>query len=410
MISKKQNRLSACLGFSSPSEFEEVKSIVFDFVWPEKDLQWLDGKNLTGIVGCGFQSADAYEEFTQSTQHFPDWAGTAGKLTHLFTCSFEHTLQKGDDSAGKEALADAFLEWLRPFLPEACGARVLLITKCPRPPIQTYESIVDLAVEPADITSVFYDRGIAVMPNELSYEDVSTLQNLAKSRIALLDAQLKKEGCEDQVASSKMRFAEICSRGRFRWDMLLHADGESVGGVDDPQFESDFLTRICTESAWIPAVSTLLGENYTWQVSLIVSRPGAPAGGWHADGGHSRYNFSGSSALIPYALCVFIPVVDLVAPERVDGKIVHGSGCTAFWPGSHRYPACLHMGSAAASTLEAVIPGAPLQAGSALMYDYRLVHAGSPNDGEERPILQITYCRNGYVDREKNYGYEQLFY
>ena len=68
-----------------------------------------------------------------------------------------------------------------------------------------------------------------------------------------------------------------------------------------------------------------------------------------------RYNFSGSSALSPYALCVFIPVVDLVAPERVNGKIVHGSGCTAFWPGSHRYPACLHMGSAAASTLEAVI-------------------------------------------------------
>ena len=64
--------------------------------------------------------------------------------------------------------------------------------------------------------------------------------------------------------------------------------------------------------------------------------------------------------------------------------------------------------------------GAPLAAGDALCYDYRLVHCGSPNDLEasshdngatagERPILQLTYLRAGYADRARNYGYEELF-
>ena len=88
---------------------------------------------------------------------------------------------------------------------------------------------------------------------------------------------------------------------------------------------------------------------------------------------------------------------------------------------------------AQAARVGAVVPGAPLAAGGALLYDYRLVHAGSPNEGRcaeggegdaegggvegsgeggeggERPILQLTYSRGGYRDRFRNYGFEQLF-
>ena len=63
--------------------------------------------------------------------------------------------------------------------------------------------------------------------------------------------------------------------------------------------------------------------------------------------------------------------------------------------------------------LRKVVPGAPLEPGDALCYDYRTVHCGSPNDSEgcdgERPILQLTYLRAGYADRARNYGYEELF-
>ena len=99
-----------------------------------------------------------------------------------------------------------------------------------------------------------------------------------------------------------------------------------------------------------------------------------------------------------------------------------------FWPGSHRHPECVHLGSAAANTLGAVVSGAPLAAGSALCYDYRLVHCAAPNDwlgdadsaasggggegvvpGGERPILQLVYTVKGYDDAGSNYGFFQLF-
>jgi len=48
--------------------------------------------------------------------------------------------------------------------------------------------------------------------------------------------------------------------------------------------------------------------------------------------------------------------------------VVHGSGCTAFWPGSHRQPACLQLGAAASTRLCAVVAGAPMEAGDALLY------------------------------------------
>eukprot|EP01043_Picozoa_sp_COSAG02_P011889 COSAG02_NODE_446_length_22141_cov_17.963842_1_plen_170_part_00 len=139
---------------------------------------------------------------------------------------------------------------------------------------------------------------------------------------------------------------------------------------------------------------------------------GAPAGHWHADGPHSRHMFGGESGRA-YGFCVFVPLVSLAAPhdrcrsskggavaereqrdeerdERVilsDGELhnveeayKHGLGCTVFWPGSHRHVECVHLGSVAATALGAVVSGAPMRPGGALVYDYRLVHCAAPND------------------------------
>ena len=125
-----------------------------------------------------------------------------------------------------------------------------------------------------------------------------------------------------------------------------------------------------------------------------------------------------------------MPLVPLSPPRRAGagGAVAHGRGCTAFWPGSHLQAACLQLGAAASQRLRAVVPGAPLDAGDALVYDYRTVHCGSPNEADvavgagaggapeaavlpgERPILQFTFCRCGYRDRIRNYGWHQLFY
>lgn len=154
-----------------------------------------------------------------------------------------------------------------------------------------------------------------------------------------------------------------------------------------------------------------------------------------------------------YGFCVFVPLVPLVPPqprdddnERSENVILsdgelrnveeaskHGLGCTVFWPGSHRHVECVHLGSVAATKLGAVVSGAPMQAGGALIYDYRLVHCAAPNDytaeddgsngthdgkvvaatgvvpAGDRPILQLVYTVKDYNDVGNNYGFYQLF-
>ena len=123
--------------------------------------------------------------------------------------------------------------------------------------------------------------------------------------------------------------------------------------------------------------------------------------------------------------------------------MVHDRGCTAFWPGSHRYAECAGLGALAANYLCAVVPVAPLQPGDAIVYDTRAVHSDSPNDaydgrsnrrsgqsmgsddgggcsssdGEELGVdgdagemlqLQITYFPHGNTVG-KSYGLYELF-
>ena len=100
---------------------------------------------------------------------------------------------------------------------------------------------------------------------------------------------------------------------------------------------------------------------------------------------------------------------------QLDLAVEHGRGCTTWWPGSHRYAECARIGAKAQEHLHACIPGAPLRAGAALVYDLRVVHTGSPNDATgwpgdegERPILQLTYSSR-HIRKENEYGIEQLF-
>lgn len=86
-------------------------------------------------------------------------------------------------------------------------------------------------------------------------------------------------------------------------------------------------------------------EKLRVQVSAVYSRPGAPDQDWHSDGGHlDRDGGWGSgepgddlTPSPPYAVCVFVPLVDLT-PE---------TGYTSFWPRSHRHAGLLGFGPAA---------------------------------------------------------------
>lgn len=106
----------------------------------------------------------------------------------------------------------------------------------------------------------------------------------------------------------------------------------------------------------------------------------------------------GDGAAAPYALCVFVPLIDL--DETV--------GYTQFWLGTHVTPGLVGFGGAAellGGTVEAMV-----EAGSAVVYDYRLMHRGRANRSRDvvRPVLQFVYHVTTYRE-SKNYGTESLF-
>jgi hypothetical protein len=306
----------------------------------------------------------------------------------------------------------------------------------------------------------------------LSFAQVAALRRVVSRQIARIESALCSYGGGggggggDGIGCGRLNFLEVMDRGTQRWDMLLvRDDGTRVGMVEDDSErhaaeEEDeaqeaaaadaaadaaavdyaLLERVMRDGPWVEVMRAALGgtDAYTCQAGAIVSRPGARCGKWHTDGGHPKYNiFEEGESGTPLAVCVFIPLVDLDLPQQpaasatkqagssskvavaaaaaaAAAEVMHGRGCTAFWPGSHRHPEASSLGSVAAQA-GACVSGAPMRAGDALGYDYRTVHCATPNDaaglgaGGERPVLQLTYSKPGYSPSEGNYGSERLF-
>jgi hypothetical protein len=408
-----------------------IEAAIRSLAWPGRNLRWMDAKwTDDAACGCGFASADAYPD-TESEQVLPPrvWLSSeqpraACPLGLIISCRLDLAPEKP-----VAHLASELLDWLSSALaqgrPDVRAATVLLVSRCPRLPILSLPNgLADLVLPDGTNglggLALLERAGMLAVRAAVGSADVAALVRLAERRISALDARLRDEGHALGLGSRDYSYAEASARGLQRCDMLLHAPASS--GAPDLALgasagaepgDAALLERVALSGGWAGTVHAALGDDVEWQASLICSRPGAPAGHWHADGGHSRFSYGkeGEGAPIAYALCAFVPLVPLAPPSRLAGgdAVSHGSGCTVFWPGSHRQPACLHLGAAASSRLDAVVCGAPLAPGDALVYDYRTVHCGSPNEGAERPILQFTFSRRGYRDRFRNYGFHQLF-
>ena len=95
--------------------------------------------------------------------------------------------------------------------------------------------------------------------------------------------------------------------------------------------------------------------------------------GRHKDGPHLY-----QTHLPPHAFNVMIPLCDCA--EEL--------GPTEYVPGSHMYGAS----DSKASTVHFTEGGATLAAGSATLFDYRLLHRGKENTTQDsRPLLYLTY-------------------
>jgi ectoine hydroxylase-related dioxygenase (phytanoyl-CoA dioxygenase family) len=114
---------------------------------------------------------------------------------------------------------------------------------------------------------------------------------------------------------------------------------------------------------------------------VVCSLPSAPAQQRHEDGGilfpQSRLN-----GLLPAAaITVGIPLLEM--------NELHGT--TALWLGSHR-------DATSAVTEEGAIEPV-VREGSCMLWDFRLIHGGTPNGSAlPRPLLYVTYCRPWFME------------
>jgi len=156
-------------------------------------------------------------------------------------------------------------------------------------------------------------------------------------------------------------FDVLRERGRGRFDMELDA-------FDTPAF--DFLTDL-NKAAWMPIVRKILGDDAILvHKGAFLSTPGAETQIYHQDGVHLNKKIQKPC----HAVNVFIPLVDLDI----------SNGPTEFCLGTH-YLGYEHF---ARDMCDTPTP----QAGTPLIFDYRLGHRGLGNSSpHSRPVVYLTY-------------------
>eukprot|EP00565_Helicotheca_tamesis_P003874 CAMPEP_0185726698 /NCGR_PEP_ID=MMETSP1171-20130828/2590_1 /TAXON_ID=374046 /ORGANISM="Helicotheca tamensis, Strain CCMP826" /LENGTH=279 /DNA_ID=CAMNT_0028395093 /DNA_START=38 /DNA_END=877 /DNA_ORIENTATION=- len=128
-------------------------------------------------------------------------------------------------------------------------------------------------------------------------------------------------------------------------------------------------------------------DYYLSSLSVVTATPGCPQQAWHADGGHVDL----SQHQPCHCLNVFLPLVDLT-PQL---------GPTQVRPGTHHHTRNLAPMMLAAKARKTLRPPLTpiLNAGDALVFDYRVLHRGLPNvTANSRPILVMAFAKKWFTD------------
>ena len=238
--------------------------------------------------------------------------------------------------------------------------------------------------------------GMFVQKDLLTTDEVTRLRQIILDEIFHIETLIKAHHPSIEVGKDTFSFREIASRGNERFDLM----------ISPPSTATEFVATVIN-----PRVSHVLNQiigqidvEVDCDISVVYSKPGAPNQGWHADGDHQKgatdagLDKDGWKTKLsdPYAICIFIPLIDLNEE----------TGYTQFWPASHRNKGLAGFGAFA--EIAGATWNGKCNAGSAIWYDYRLMHRGMKNESTVlRPVLQLLFRRNWYIEK-RNYGEESL--
>jgi ectoine hydroxylase-related dioxygenase (phytanoyl-CoA dioxygenase family) len=242
---------------------------------------------------------------------------------------------------------------------------------------------------------------------------VDQFRHIVDDAIATIETALTTHHPHLVVGQDTILFREIASRNHQRFDLRLQDSPEAVQLVHQHILSQPGITQFLQQAMGLSSSESesssesLLLDEIDFDLSVVYSRPGAGAQGWHADGDHlpgesdAGWDELGwqNQLAYPYAICLFVPLVDL--NEEI--------GYTQFWPGSHQHRALIGFGPVAKLT-NSVWNASSCQAGDGIWYDYRLLHQGMPNTSQHivRPVLQIIFKKKRYVEKS-NYGIKSLY-
>ncbi|MGD8679827.1 MAG: phytanoyl-CoA dioxygenase family protein [Lysobacterales bacterium] len=228
--------------------------------------------------------------------------------------------------------------------------------------------------------------GFVLLPELASTGFLQRLTDVSRQRIREVTAAL---GDRDIGIGSADGYDEIVQRSPGRWDLPITPE----------QFGTDVKAL-----PWWPVVAAALGEDAEHMFSGVVySEPGSPAQQWHIDSPHEEAEHRGA-----HALNALVPLHDIPL-EMGPTEIARGShtltnhlGNTAL---DHDELVYQHSGTSPAALAEAAEGEAPepwvspLEAGSCLLFDDRVMHRGLGNRSDRtRYVAYFSYRMKGYVE------------
>jgi hypothetical protein len=249
--------------------------------------------------------------------------------------------------------------------------------------------------------------GITYMEGAVPPRTVAKLNGTFERVYARLEAratELGHDGIDDEV-----RYMEVSGKDGGRVDVGL----SSRVLLDEPPFNDEAIVH---NPLWWPVITSMLGPDAKLSYGGVIlakcgqveskevdlaGEPLSKHQSWHTDGPHlfERGTMTGDDMvggdsleavhLPPHIICVFVPLVDFT----------EDNGATQYHPGSHIVGrADKILKNKEENTAQSVRVLAP--AGSAVLYDYRVLHRGTANIGPtDRNMLYLTYAAPWFEDR-----------
>lgn len=212
------------------------------------------------------------------------------------------------------------------------------------------------------------EHGVCLVAGALAGDALDVCRERAEENVGEVLRLFLLRQVLGQLGSEQYR--EINCRDGGRFD-IRHK-------MDRPPFQ-----QLSQDGAWVPAVHQILGPEAELLFCGVLLAQGSSDEtsdqAWHTDGGHL---FDGVH-LPCHCLNVFVPLVD----------IHEDNGPTQFVLGSHA-ASFDATGDVSATSLIC-------KAGTAILFDYRILHRGSANLTDvDRPCLYFTYGKPWFRDHK----------